>query len=207
MSEEGVLDQKIIDGKKVKPKDRRHYVSNPVFLAALIEWKEQITLAEKKGKERPVMPQYLGECILKIATRLAFAPNFIGYSYRDEMIGDAIENCSRVAWKTFDPARYNNPFAYTTQICYNAFLRRIAAEKKQSYIKGKLIEEMPLDELFDVQDSDADESEFRNQFIGYLRDNNFINTSVVPGRKKKKPEAIELAEESLERFFNEPVGE
>lgn len=190
---------------KLKPKEKPHYVSNPTFLAAMADWKAACDLAEKKNKERPVMPRYIGECILKIATRLSYAPNFIGYSYRDEMIGDAIENCSRVLHK-FDPDKSTNPFAYTTQICYNAFLRRIKAEKTQSYVKGKLIEEMPIDEMFDVQDSDADEMDFRNAFVGYLRDNNFIDTSKVPGAKKKKKEKLaedEISEETLEKFFNE----
>lgn len=187
---------------KLKPKEKAHYVSNPTFLAAMIEWQTAIAKAEKEEKERPVMPNYLGSCILKIATRLSYAPNFIGYSYRDEMIGDAIENCSRVLHK-FNPDKSSNPFAYTTQICYNAFLRRIAAEKRQSYVKGKLIEEMPLDELFDIQDSDSDELEFKNAFVGYLRDNNFIDTSKVPGRKKKEKLAEDELEDTLEKFFND----
>jgi len=113
------------------------------------------------------------------------------------MIGDAIENCVKVI-DNFDPERSKNPFAYLTQIAYNAFIRRIQMEQKQQYIKGKLIEEMPLDELFDTQDQDGDEPGFRNQFIEYLRENNFINTTDKGPKKAKK----KLAEdEPLEQFM------
>jgi hypothetical protein len=177
-----------------------HYVSNAEFLKVFIEWKERRDKAVEAEEEIPIMPDYLGMCIMKIATRLAYKGNFIGYSYRDEMVGDAIENCSRMLHK-FNPDKSSNIFSYTTQICFNAFLRRIASEKKQSYIKGKMIEEMPLDELFDIQDHDGDELEFRNSFIDYLRDNNFIDTTSKPV-SSKKIKVPDLAENALEQFFN-----
>jgi DNA-directed RNA polymerase specialized sigma24 family protein len=52
------------------------------------------------------------------------------------MIGDGIENCVS-AVHNFDPSKSTNPFAYFTQIAWNAFIRRIQSEKKQSYIKHK----------------------------------------------------------------------
>ena len=120
-------------------KRSEHYVNNKEFLAAIIDYKDEIIIAEKRGLPKPVIPRYIGECFLKIATHLSYRPNFINYTYREEMISDGIENCLQYA-TNFNPEKSNNPFAYFTQIIYYAFLRRIAKEKKQSHVKNKMIE-------------------------------------------------------------------
>ena len=112
-----------------------HYVDNKKFLQAMIDWRE--TWADEENI--PPVTNYIGECFLKIATHLSYRPNFINYTYRDEMISDGIENCLQYV-KNFNPEKSKNPFAYFTQIIYYAFLRRIAKEKKQSHIKNKMIE-------------------------------------------------------------------
>ena len=112
-----------------------HYVDNKKFLQAMIDWRE--TWPDEENI--PPVTNYIGECFLKIATRLSYRPNFINYTYRDEMISDGIENCLQYV-KNFNPEKSKNPFAYFTQIIYYAFLRRIAKEKKQSHIKNKMIE-------------------------------------------------------------------
>ena len=101
-----------------------HYVNNKEFLQAMIEWREKCDEAEKNGKSQPPVTNYIGECFLKIATHLSYRPNFINYTYRDEMISDGIENCLQYV-KNFNPEKSQNPFAYFTQIIYYAFLRRI----------------------------------------------------------------------------------
>ena len=114
-----------------------HYVKNADFLEALIEYKKHCYDAEQSGDETPRIPEYIGKCFLDIANGLSFRPNFINYTYRDEMISDGIENCIQYC-HNFDPDKSKNPFAYFTQIIYYAFLRRIEREKKQSYIKQKV---------------------------------------------------------------------
>ena len=126
--------------KDVKEKAKKpHYVDNKVFLAAMLEWKDEVNEAESEGEEIPPIPEYIGECFYKIATHLSYRPNFINYTYREEMIGDGIENCIQYA-KNFNPEKSKNPFAYFTQIIYYAFLRRITKEKKQQSIKQKMID-------------------------------------------------------------------
>lgn len=117
-----------------------HYVDNKVFLQAMVEWKETCALAEEAGKEKPPVTNYIGECFLKIATHLSYRPNFINYTYKEEMISDGIENCLQYA-SNFNPEKSKNPFAYFTQIIYYAFLRRIQKEKKQTHVKNKIVEE------------------------------------------------------------------
>ena len=121
--------------KRVKKK-REHYVNNGEFLSAMIEYRTMVLNAKENDIDRPKMPNYIGECFIKIATHLSYKPNFINYTFRDDMIADGIENCIQYV-DNFDPAKSENPFAYFTQIIYFAFLRRIQKEKKQLYIKYK----------------------------------------------------------------------
>ena len=116
-----------------------HYVDNKKFLVAISEWRENCEEAASAGDKNPPLTNYIGECFLKIATHLSYRPNFINYSYRDEMISDGIQNCLQYA-HNFSPEKSKNPFAYFTQIIYYAFLRRIQAEKKQVHIKNMSIQ-------------------------------------------------------------------
>ena len=131
---------------------KKHYVDNKEFLAAMLEWKKEVNDAEEEGEVIPPIPEYIGECFYKIATHLSYRPNFINYTYREEMIGDGIENCIQYA-KNFNPDKSKNPFAYFTQIIHFAFLRRIGKEKKQLEIKTKIIEKTGYDEVMMVDDS------------------------------------------------------
>ena len=77
------------------------------------------------------MPDELSMMIVKIANGLSYAPNFINYSYKDEMIGDAIlKMFSALKGRKFDVSTNNNPFSYFTTIAYHAFINRIKKEKK-----------------------------------------------------------------------------
>jgi DNA-directed RNA polymerase specialized sigma subunit len=118
---------------------RNEYVNNKDFLAALIKYRDDVRVAEAEGKPRPRVPNYIGECIMKIATHLARKPNFINYTFKDDMISDGIENCLQYI-DNFNPDKSNNPFAYFTQIIWFAFLRRIQKEKKLLYVKYKMTE-------------------------------------------------------------------
>ena len=116
-----------------------HYVDNKKLYEEMIVYKKIYNEAVEKGEQTPQATRYIGECIYLIANRLSTNRNFIGYTYRDEMIGDAIENCLRYL-HNFNPEKSKNPFAYFTQIMYYAFLRRIEKEKKQTYIKYKTMQ-------------------------------------------------------------------
>jgi len=131
---------------------RIHYVDNKKLLQAMIEWKELCVIAEKEGKVQPPVTNYIGDCFLKIATHLSYRPNFINYTYRDEMISDGIENCLQYV-ANFNAEKSKNPFAYFTQIIYYAFIRRIQKEKKQTHVKNKMIEKSTY-ETFGTMDGD-----------------------------------------------------
>ena len=146
-------------------KKTEHYVNYKQLLESMIVYRSKVLKAReiyfKKHGEyppktgawegKPLIPNYLGECFLKIATHLSFKPNFVNYMFREDMISDGIENCVQYI-NNFDPEKSRNPFAYFTQIVHYAFLRRIQKEKKQLDIKTKIIEKSGYDEVMTVDD-------------------------------------------------------
>lgn len=141
--------------RTISPKRGVHYVNNLELLKGLIEYKASVNHANETGVERPMVTQFLGECIMKIATHLAYKPNFSNYTYRDDMICDGIENCLQYI-DNFDPKKSKNPFAYFTQIIYFAFVRRIQKEKRYLFIKYKAIDNANIQqETSDHQNSDS----------------------------------------------------
>lgn len=176
-----------------------HYVDNKKFLQALIEYKAKVDLAKTEGKEIPQVPNYIGECFIKIATHLSYKSNFINYTFRDDMISDGIENCLTAAAK-FDPDKSSNPFAYYTQIIYFAFIRRIQKEKKQQATKYKMIENLDLDSIM----QESDNSEVGQQLVDYLKkqlDTMDPDRRLTPAEIKSKK--AKLAEEQEQEVENE----
>ncbi len=121
----------------VDPDNTSHYINNKEFLKCIIEYQADIKKCKKEGKDKPYVSDYIAMCFLQIAQRLSYRPNFINYTYKDDMISDGLENCLAYM-HNFNPEKSTNPFAYFTQIIYYAFLRRIQKEKKQQYIKYKV---------------------------------------------------------------------
>ena len=171
-------------------KKQKHYINNADFLAALIEYKDGCKLAKKNKTTPPPIPNYIGECFMKIAEGLSHKPNFINYTYRDEMISDGIENCL-MYFDNFDPNKSKNPFAYFTQIIYFAFLRRIGKEKKQLYVKYKATEQMGILDEFELMEFEDGTS---RQFELYDNIAEFIETyedTKAAKKAVKKPKGIE----------------
>ena len=160
-------------------KKSEHYVNNKEFLAAMVEYKKTVDKAQKAGNKNPRVPDYVGECFLKIANHLSYRPNFINYTFRDDMISDGIENCLQYL-NNFNPEKSNNPFAYFTQIIYYAFIRRIQKEKKQVIIKQRMIAESNYDDMTLQPGEDRD---FKNQFTEFLKKN---MPQEEPPKKEKK---------------------
>lgn len=133
-------------------KKSEHYVNNKEFLEAITIYREKAIYAKENNLEKPRIPNYIGECFLKIATHLSYKPNFVNYMFREDMISDGIENCVQYI-HNFNPERSQNPFAYFTQIIHYAFLRRIQKEKKQLEIKNKIIERTGFDEVMMIDDN------------------------------------------------------
>ena len=117
-----------------------HYVDNREFLKAIILYRRACAQAKRAGRREPRVPEYIGECFLKIGTHLSFKPNFANYTYREDMVSDGVENCL-VYMHNFNPRKSKNPFGYFTSVLYYAFVRRIQRERRHTYLRYKLIEE------------------------------------------------------------------
>ena len=182
--------------RKLKPQEKPHYVNNKEFSLAVVDYCESAEKARKqKSKNIPIVPDYIAECFLKIAEGLSHKSNFIRYTYREEMVMDAVENCLK-AIKNYDiktATRTGTPnaFAYFTQISWYAFLRRIEKEKKQQDIKLKYIANVGIDDLVDTQDGDINPDEstafidnLRSRIVG-VRANDLYWKDIVTEEKKK----------------------
>lgn len=132
-----------------------HYINNKDFLVAIVQYKKDSKAAKKAGKPKPKLPDYIAKAIMSIANNLSNKPNFAMYTFKEEMIGDAIENCI-MYFDNFDPKKSKNPFAYFTQIIMFAFIRRIQKEKKLLYTKYKMIQQIGvLDEGNQLENEDG----------------------------------------------------
>jgi len=139
---------------------KTNYVDNKLFLKELVAHRKAVRKAKREGQPKPRLPEYIGKCFMLIAENMSHKYNFLSYTFRDEMVSDAIENCVMYA-DNFNPAKSKNPFAYFTQICYYAFLRRIQREKKQLYVKYKSTEMNGiLDEHGQLESEDGNNRQF-----------------------------------------------
>jgi len=179
-------------------REKVNYVNNAEFLKAIVEYKKACIDAENSGEDNPKIPNYIGQCVYKISTRLASRPNFSGYTYKDDMISDGLENAIQ-ALGNFDPEKSSNPCAYFTQIIWFAFLRRIDKEKKQMYIKHKVVENsMLLGVLIEKNEGDSGEAAYVDLNNDYM--NNFVSNYEATLEKKK---VIKEQKKGLEKFYGE----
>lgn len=168
-----------------------NYINNKTLYSAMIQYKNSVEDAEREGKEKPRVTDYIGQSILLICNNLAKKPNFSGYTYKQDMISDGIIDCI-AAVDNFNPDKTNNPFAYFTQIAWNAFIRRIHKEKKQTYIKHKNYENSVLmDEMWENSTAQLKTNEYSDEIV-----RNYEN-KLTKIKKESKLKGIEIFSEDL----------
>jgi hypothetical protein len=173
---------------------KNHYIDNKLFFTEMVNYKKAVRKAKRLKEAKPKLPEYVGKCFMMIAENLSHKPNFLSYTFRDEMISDAIENCVMYA-DNFDPTKSKNPFAYFTQIVYYAFLRRIKREKQHLYIKYKSTEIVGvLDEYDQLESDDGHNRQFEmyDNIAEFIE--NFEKSQKINAKKKKI---------NLEKFIEE----
>lgn len=173
---------------------KTNYVDNKLFLKEITAYRKAVRKAKREKTEKPRIPEYIGQCFMLIAENMSHKYNFLSYTFRDEMVSDAIENCVMYV-DNFNPAKSKNPFAYFTQICYYAFLRRIQREKKQLYVKYKSTEMHGILDDFDQMES---EDGMTRQFEMYDNISEFIQKYEDAKAAKKAKVA---AAKGLEKFI------
>ena len=186
-----------------------HYVNNADFSTAVVEYVTEVRKAKANKEQLPIVPDYIASCFLKIAEGLSHKSNFIRYTYREEMVMDAVENCLRAienynleaATRTGKP----NAFAYFTQITWYAFLRRIAKEKKQQDVKLKYLTSSGIETFIEVE-GDTLANNVAQQFVDVLKDRidkvkatDDVVKELVKKEKRKKREM--KADSDLSEFL------
>ena len=185
--------------KKLKPKEKPHYVNNKEFSLAVVDHVKAVNVAEAKDEIPPKVTDYIATCFMKISEGLSHRPNFVRYTYRDEMVMDAVENCLKAIrnYKIETATRTGNPnaFSYFTQICFFAFIRRITKEKKQQEIKYRYIERMGIEEFMDMG-MDTQAANDTQAYVDTLRERIDVikkkDTAVKEFAKEEKAEAKKL---------------
>jgi hypothetical protein len=186
-----------------------HYVNNAQFSQAVVDYVGHLNECKKEETTLPKVPDYIAQCFLRIAQGLSHKANFIRYTYREEMVMDAVENCLKAitnynleaATRTGKP----NAFAYFTQITWFAFLRRITKEKKQQEIKLNYLAKSGIEAFMDVG-TEAGASNQVLHFVDTLKDriarvrntDNQVKELAKIERKKRKSR---IADSDLSEFM------
>ena len=186
-----------------------HYVNNAIFSQAVVDYVSHVEKCKKEKESLPKVPDYIAQCFLRIAEGLSHKANFIRYTYREEMVMDAVENCLKAisnynleaATRTGKP----NAFAYFTQITWFAFLRRITKEKKQQDIKLKYLTKSGIESFIDVGD-EAAAGDVASHFVDTLKDRiqRVRNTDIEIKefvKKEKRRRRTKIADSDLSEFM------
>lgn len=125
-----------------------HYVKNADLLPAVIEAKQLGRITDN-----------LITMIRLIADRYSRRSNFVGYSFREDMVSSAVENLCKNALK-FNHEKYDNPFAFYTTAIHRSFLQYLAEEKNHRKLRDKLLIDAGSNPSFNFLDQEKDESHF-----------------------------------------------
>ena len=186
-----------------------HYVNNAQFSQAVVDYVGKLEECRNEEISLPKVPDYIAQCFLRIAEGLSHKANFIRYTYREEMVMDAVENCLKAisnynleaATRTGKP----NAFAYFTQITWFAFLRRITKEKKQQDIKLKYLTKSGIENFIDIGD-EAVGIDVATHFVDTLKDRiqRVRNTDMEIKeivKKERKRRRSKIADSDLSEFM------
>lgn len=187
-----------------------HYVNNAEFSQAVVDYVTTVREAKEQEQQLPIVPDYIASCFLRIAEGLSHKSNFIRYTYREEMVMDAVENCLKAienynleaATRTGKP----NAFAYFTQITWYAFLRRIAKEKKQQDIKFKYLSKSGIENFMVNEHGDEMSQQVVGAFVDTLRDRiekvRYVDTDIKEfAKEEKKRKRTVKADSDLSEFL------
>jgi len=195
-------------------KHHAHYVNNKDFSQAVVDYVKLVHESKKnRSNQVPIVPDYVAQCFMRIAEGLSHKANFVGYTYREEMVMDGVENCLKAIMNyDIDAAtRTGNPnaFAYFTQIIWYAFLRRIAKEKKQQDVKFKFLAESGIDEFIaGGMDADTESSQALTHYVNMLQSridrvketDKAIKEYIVKEKKTRKKRTVH-ADSDLSEFL------
>jgi DNA-directed RNA polymerase specialized sigma24 family protein len=170
------------------PGTGKYYLTNGTLLPEVIR-------AKKLGYVTPE----LAKMLMLLTERYARSAKFSGYSYRDDMIAEALANLSQNALK-FDPNKSSNPFAYYTTAITNSFIQYLNVEKRHRNIRDSLLVELGENPSFNYaeehkQHSDHEGEQHISEGIAELQKD--VAEAKIRMEKLAEEKAAELAEAAI----------
>jgi len=159
-------------GRKKKPKtiaDTKEKLNFPPFQHYKFNEEGELNVVGKShwvgGMENGYYDKGCGQATnklammwMKLCERYATRGNVRGYTYNDEMKGQAILQLAQIGLQ-FDESKSNNPFAYYTAAVTNSFVRIINIEKRNQNIRDDILEMNHMNPSFTRQNQGAWERE------------------------------------------------
>jgi hypothetical protein len=133
---------------------------NPV-LVGKSHWKGDLETG-KFSKDHGEMTMKLANMFIKLCERYATRSNWRGYTYNEEMRGQALLQLSQIGLQ-FDESKSDNPFAYYTAAITNSFTRVLNIEKKNQSIRDDILEMNGLNPSWTRQNSGPDKADPNGQ--------------------------------------------
>jgi len=124
------------------------------YLVGKSHWKGDLETGEF-SKDHGSMTPKLAHMFIKLCERYATRSNWRGYTYNEEMRGQALLQLSQIGLQ-FDEAKSQNPFAYYTAAITNSFTRILNIEKKNQSIRDDILEMNGLNPSWTRQNSEVD---------------------------------------------------
>ncbi len=131
----------IVESKEPIRKRGKVIADKTKFYVDPKEFDDEIVTYYTTGK----LSDNLANMVSKISHKLSYAPNFINYTYREEMVGDGVIRMMKALMaKKYNREKGTNPFSYFTRIAFNAFRNRIKKEKHMADTHQKYQDELML---------------------------------------------------------------
>ena len=178
---------------ETKKRVTHNYVNNKEFYLSMKEYKDKWNLCSTDEERKNVkIPDYAVKCIMLICNNLSTKNNFVNYTYRDEMVSDALLNCVAQV-HTFNADIYTNPLAYFTRIAWQAFIRRIKEEKRENYVKHKnMINSNIMEDLLEDSSYVATDNTVSDDIIKDFEDKIKEKKTTTKTTKTKKKKGLEI---------------
>lgn len=149
----------------------KYYLTNAKLLPAVLRAKEAGKLTDE-----------LAEMLMILAKKYSLKPCFSGYTYRDDMVAEALAGLCQNALK-FNPERSDNPFAFYTACITNSFLHVLKNEKKHRRIRDQLLIDIGENPSYNFVD------EMKKHGSEYQSELSDLTTQIVEAKERMKKEA------------------
>lgn len=162
-----------------------HYIDKAELQRALVEWFGERDKAAAEDRPMPDVPKYIQRCIIKICEKTSTRWNFVNYPFREEMVGDAIENIIKYIDRYDINNPKQNPFGYWSFVAWRAMVRRIKAEKTRAAQHYQYVMNSGVLDSLELQSHD-DSEEYTNMVQHYqMNVNDSLATYAQPKPRKK----------------------